>query len=115
MRICCKGATHWRGSLGPSRIAGHDLSRSMEHPRCVRSQAPAANGSRSYFHRRHQNTREQGYTAWYYRANIVMWIAQGKVKGRYLLNITTPKSAITGDKFRERAGAFYFSFVICHF
>src|SRR5438093_5089189 len=44
-----------RPFLGPSRMAGHEVSRYRVHARCVRSQAPAANGSRSYFHRRHKD------------------------------------------------------------
>src|SRR2546426_12505739 len=54
MKICGGGVTNWRESLGPHASCVHQLS--LVHARCVRSQAPTANGSRSYFHRRHQDT-----------------------------------------------------------
>src|SRR5437867_9946674 len=56
MKICGGGVTNWRESLGPHASCVHQLS--LVHARCVRSQAPTANGSCSYFHRRHQDTKK---------------------------------------------------------
>src|SRR6059036_1615479 len=55
MKICGGAVTNWRESLGPHASCVHQLS--LVHARCVRSQAPTANGSRSYFHWRHQDTK----------------------------------------------------------
>src|SRR6058998_3033201 len=56
MKICCCCATHWPGSLGPHASCVHEVS--QVHARCVRSQARAANGSPSYFHRRNKAHKE---------------------------------------------------------
>src|SRR5881396_3034805 len=57
MKIYRGGFTCGRAPLGPHASCVHEVSRYGVHARRVRSQAAAANGSRSYFHRGHQDTK----------------------------------------------------------
>src|SRR6266705_5698050 len=54
MKIYRGGFTYGRAPLGPHASCVHEVSRYGVHARRVRSQAHTANGSASYFHRRHQ-------------------------------------------------------------
>src|SRR5213594_3557116 len=59
MKACGRGVTNWGACLEPSRIAGHEVSRSGVSRCAGRSQAHTANGSASYFHRRQQDTKNR--------------------------------------------------------
>src|SRR6058998_4022809 len=54
MKIHRGGFTYGRAPLGPHASCVHEVSRYGVHARRVRSQAHTANGSASYFHRRHK-------------------------------------------------------------
>src|SRR5881296_947798 len=54
MKIYRGGFTYGRAPLGPHASCVHEVSRYGVHARRVRSQAHTANGSASYFHRRHK-------------------------------------------------------------
>src|SRR5437867_9951245 len=58
MKIYRGGFTYGRAPLGPHASCVHEVSRYGVHARRVRSQAHTANGSASYFHRRHQETKD---------------------------------------------------------
>src|SRR5881409_927360 len=57
MKIYRGEFTYGRAPLGPHASCVHEVSRYGVHARRVRSQAHTANGSASYFHRRHQDTK----------------------------------------------------------
>src|SRR5213593_1506636 len=58
MKIYRGGFTYGRAPLGPHASCVHEVSRYGVHARRVRSQAHTANGSASYFHRRHKGHQE---------------------------------------------------------
>src|SRR6266705_3179225 len=61
MKIYREGFTYGPAPLGPHASCVHEVSRYGVHARRVRSQAHTANGSASYFHRRHEG--HEGFLA----------------------------------------------------